>query len=211
MKIAVIGANSTLGRKVVNKAEARGIAVVGMVRTAERLVGDGPLVLKPYHELTNDDLAGCHAVVDTVSFPHVDRYAGDDLPLWHLLTLCAGGERRLLAVGSCAFLYVDGSRRRRVADDEGVAAALSAPILRQCARIYDRLRTVGDVHWGVLCPPLVVDRRGYGSGRYEFGDDLLPMGADGSSAITLVDLADATVETLLRGVPRRRCISVRAR
>ncbi|MBO6259088.1 MAG: hypothetical protein J6M93_07130 [Succinivibrio sp.] len=212
MKIAVIGANSTLGRKVVNKAEEKGINVVGMVRTAENLVGSGPLVLKDYHSLEQEDLEGCHYVVDTVSFPHIDRYSTELLPVWRLLEIMKDSAQKLLCVGSCSFLYTDKTRQKMVLDDSCLCSDSEdeKSHLRMCVNAFRRLGTNRNVHWGVLCPPLILDRRGYGAGNLEFGNDIVPMGLDGNSSITLNEFANAVIELLLRGFDDHQCISVRS-
>lgn len=212
MKIAVIGANSTLGRKVVNKAEEKGISVIGMVRTAENLVGSGPLVLKDYHTLQEDDLEGCHYVVDTVSFPHIERYSTDLLPIWRLLEIMKNSPKKLLCVGSCSFLYTDRTKKKIVLDDSCLCYTSEdeKSHLRMCVNAWKRLCENSNVHWGMLCPPLILDRRGYGSGSLEFGDDIVPMGLDGNSCITLNEFANAVVELLLRGFTDHKCVSVRS-
>ncbi len=210
MKIAVIGSNTALGRRVVNKAEDKGISVIGAVRTAENLVGNGPLVLKDYNEITLDDLDGCHYIVDTVSFPHIDHYSTDLLPVWHLLELYKNHSARLLIVGSCAFLYTDKKRDKYVLDDARLCYDNEDQRLRQCVNAWNRLKTNTDVHWSVLCPPLILDRRGYGTGEYEFGDDIMPIGLDGISSISINDYATALIEMLLRGPKEHGCMSVRA-
>ena len=209
MKIAVIGANSTLGRKVVLKAEEKGIGVIGMVRSAENLVGNGPLVLKDYPLLQSDDLEGCHCIVDTVSFVHIERYSTEMLPLWRLLEIVSP-EQQLLCVGSCAFLYTDESRRQILLESGMLCNENDKGQLRQCVNAYERLRMNESVRWSVLCPPLILDRRGYGTGRIEFAGDVFPLGLDGHSQISVVDLASAVIELLLRGLPEHGLVSVRS-
>lgn len=212
MKIAVVGANSTLGRRIVIKAEEIGINVVGMVRSADNLVGNGALVLKDYNELEAEDFEGCHVVLDTVSFPHIERYSSELLPVWRLLEIFKNTPQPLLLIGSCAFLYSDESREKIVLDDSCLCCENSQDKnrLRLCVNAYKRLKEVQDVAWSVLCPPLILDQKGYGQGKFEFGNDVVPMGIDGISSITLTDFTSAVIELLLRGFKPHALQSVRA-
>lgn len=88
-------------------------------------------------------------------------------------------------------------------DEQSVTDRLSISAFR-------RLSLCKDVKWSVLCPPLLLDKHGYGTGVLEFSDDVLSVGLGGDSYISLVDLAKAVVE-LLKLVPKDyHCVCVRS-
>ena len=64
MRIAVIGANSSCGKKIVLKAESQGIKVTSIVNSFSDVVGNGKLIVKDYDEVVFDDVKDCHYVVD---------------------------------------------------------------------------------------------------------------------------------------------------
>ncbi len=210
MKIAVVGAGSPLGRKIVLKAEDQGINVVSIVKDASVMVGTGPVIIKDFSEIDTDDFEGCHYVIDAESFTEITRYSSDLLPLWRLLEVLKNSASKLLCIGSCAFLYTDKSRNKMVLDDSLMCYedAQSKREQRLCVNAYKRLKENSSVSWSVLCPPLIVDKRGYGSGSFEFLDDVLPMDIEGRSVITLNDLASAVVELLKIGPKEHKCASV---
>lgn len=87
MKIAVIGADTELGKRIVLKAEEYGISVVCCVENFGSLVGSGKLIIKPYDSITYKDLEDCHYVVDAKSFLEIRKFSTDLLPVWHLLEI----------------------------------------------------------------------------------------------------------------------------
>lgn len=214
MKIAVLGANRRLGAKIVTDAEAQGIGVISLVQDPLNLQGSGPVVLKDYQDLTAADLAGCHYVVDALSFPEIGSFSTDLLPLWKLVELLRGTSCKLLCAGSCCCLYTDEKRSTLVYTNQCLwqDQPRDGDRIRLKVNAYQRLKAVRDVDWALLCPPLIVDDKNYdkGSGSWEFSGDVLPVGLDGSSRITIGDFAKACVELLKRGFAPGSCLSVRA-
>lgn len=212
MKIAVVGANRSLGAKIVTDAEAQGIGVISVVQDPLNLQGSGPVVLKRYEDLTTADLAGCHYVVDAVSFPEIGAFSTDLLPLWKLVELLRGSSCKLLCAGSCSCLYTDEKRRTLVFTSQCLwqDQHKDSERIRLKVNAYQRLKEVRGVQWALLCPPLILDAEGYAAGTWEFSGDVLPVGLDGSSYITLGDFARACVELLKRGFDAGSCLSVRA-
>lgn len=212
MKIAVIGANSPIGRKVVLKAEENGISTVLCVRSFTDIIGNGPIVIKPYNELSLNDLKDCHYVIDTQSFFSIHKYSSDDLPMWHLLEILKDTNIRLLEFGSSAFLYSGDDRRKMVIENEDVILDdHQNKVDRLCVNAYRRLCECRNVKWSVLCPPLMLDMHAYGSGKIEFSNDVLPVGLTGDSYISVTDFVSASVELLKLGPKEHRCTSVRAK
>ncbi len=210
MKIAVLGANSSFGSKLVLKAEEAKISVVNLVSDASNLVGSGPVIIKDFHDLTFNDVKDCHYVVDTLSFLKISQFSSDLLPLWHLLEILKGSNIKLLALGSSSFLYTDKSRTRLVYESECMCDDAPQVSPRLCVNAYNRLKHCSNVSWSVLCPPLLLDSKSYCNSALEFGNDILPMGLDGDSCISESDFVKAVVETLLRNPQAHSCISVRA-
>ncbi|NLK84961.1 MAG: hypothetical protein GX278_03230 [Aeromonadales bacterium] len=211
MKIAVIGADTNLGKKLVLDAEANGISVVACTEKFTSLVGNGKLVIKTYDSLTLDDFANCHYVIDAISFMHIRKYSTELLPVWHLLELLKNSSLKLLELGSCAFLYTDKSKNTYVANTDAYALDDEQNTKdRLCINAYERLCHCTDVQWSVLCPPLLLDPHAYGTGEIEFSEDILCVGLEGDSFISEVDFAKATIE-LLKRIPKvHSCMCVRS-
>ena len=194
MKIAVVGANTALGSSIVRKAEESGIGVVSLVTSAINLAGQGRVVIKNFQDLLISDFNDCHCIVDTESFLRIDKYSSDLLPIWHLLELLKGSSIKLLTLGSSSFLYTDKSRRNLVYESECLCSESEAISPLLCVNAYNRLKSCDNVNWSVLCPPLLIDKAGYGCGNIEFSNDILPMGVDGDSSISQSDFSLATIE-----------------
>ncbi len=211
MKIAVVGANTELGGKLVLKAEKEGINVVNLVSSFDNVKGNGQIVIKDYEDITRDDIADCHYVVDVLSFFNISKFSSELLPLWHLLEILKDSDIRLLELGSSAFLYTDSTRSKLVVDtDSYILDETQNKIDRLCVNAYKRLSLCRNVSWSVLCPPLMLDEFAFGSGEYEFSNDVLPVGLNGDSYISENDFLSACVELLKRIPEKHRCISVKA-
>lgn len=210
MRIAVIGAATDAGKMIVSEAEKKGIQVVSVVEDPSVMPGSGPVVIKDFRTLERGDLDGVHAVVDAVSFPGISRYSSDDLPLWHLGSILSGTDSSMLVLGATSCLYSDSSRKSLVLDDCCYTQIDNEQTLRLCATAVKRLRAEHTFKWTLLCPPLVLDTVGYATGKFVFGDDVLPMSIDGSSYICLADFAKASVDLLIRGLKPSIVISVRS-
>lgn len=210
MKIAVLGANNSIGSKIVLKAEEQGIASVCVVDSFSIVPGNGKVLIKPCLELTKDDVKDCHYVIDTISFLSISKFSSDDLPLWHLLEILKDSEVKLLELGSCTFLYSDSTRQRYVGSgDNEILDDSELKHERLCINAYKRLSLCRNVKWSVLCPPLLLDKEGYASGKFEFHDDVLPVGLEGDSFISEADFSSSVIE-LLKRIPKfHTCTSVR--
>mgnify|MGYP002521765853 CR=1 FL=1 len=210
MKAAVVGAHTVLGSGVVTALERRGIHSVAIMPKLCALAGEGQIIIKDYAELTAEDLFDVQVVIDAVSFPNITAFSSDMLPLWHELELLNMCQSKLLCIGSASCLFADDSRSTSVFDssclcqeDEGFANRLRA-------NAFKRLQAEQEVFWTLLCPPLICDEHSPRTGNYEFSGDVLPMGEDGSSCISIADLADAAAELLKCGLQMHKVVSVRA-
>ena len=199
------------GKRIVLKAEEYGISVVCCVENFGSLVGSGKLIIKPYDSITYKDLEDCHYVVDAKSFLEIRKFSTDLLPVWHLLEILKDSKIKLLEIGSCAFLYTDKTRNKFVGNEDDYTLDDEQSVTdRLSISAFRRLSLCKDVKWSVLCPPLLLDKHGYGTGVLEFSDDVLSVGLGGDSYISLVDLAKAVVE-LLKLVPKDyHCVCVRS-
>ncbi|WP_294566679.1 hypothetical protein [uncultured Succinatimonas sp.] len=210
MKIAVLGADTELGRRIVNAAEAAGIQVVSVVEHFTSSIGNGPLIIKEVRELSINDLSKCHAVIDTLSFPRIEAYGTENLPFWHVRNLIKNSPIKLIAVGSSAFLYTDKKRDTFVRDMDGIHFDNNEKRHNLAVEAFLKIKEIHDVEWTLLCPPLVLDLKAYGTGKFELGDDILPMSVSGSSYISLCDFCKALVELLKVGGYSCRCVGVRS-
>ncbi|MGN0908706.1 MAG: hypothetical protein ACI4NA_03725 [Succinivibrio sp.] len=209
MRIAVIGAAGEPGSRIVAEAEKKGIAVTSVVADPSVMPGNGPVIIKDFRDLQKEDLEGLHAVVDAESFPRIARYSSDDLPLWRIGSLIAGTSVSVLAVGLTSCLYADSSRTSMATEGCCMVEDGNEQVLRLCATASRRLRSERSFKWTMLCPPLILDRSAPASGSITFGDDVLPIGIDGSSRISGADFARACVEMLLRGLVPYQVASAR--
>ena len=210
MKIAVLGADTELGRRIVNAAEGAGIQVASVVEHFASSIGSGPLIIKEVHELNINDFSKCHAVIDTLSFPRIEAYGADKLPFWHVCNLIRNSSIKLIAVGSSAFLYTDKKRDTFVRDMVGIHFDNNEKRHNLAVEAFLKIKKIQDVEWTLLCPPLVLDLKAYGTGKFELGDDILPMSVSGSSYISLCDFCKALVELLKVGGYSCRCVGVRS-
>lgn len=210
MRIAVIGANSSCGKEIVLKAESQGIKVTSIVNSFSDVVGNGKLIVKDYDEVVFDDVKDCHYVVDALSFLEITRFSSDVLPVWHFLEILKNSPVKLLELGSAAFLFTDKTRQKLVVESDSVILDdRQNKVDRLCVNAFKRLSSCSNVDWSVLCPPLLLDEFSYGSGEYEFSDNILPVGINGDSFIALNDYISACIELLKLKPKTHSCVSVR--
>ena len=164
MKVAVIGANTPVGARVVIEAEKAGMQVTSVVSTPADLVGNGPIIIKEAHELSREDLSPFHAVVDAVTFPLMHTRALPELPVFYVAPYLAGSSCRYLGFGSCYLLYADSSRTRRVMDCKDMFYVSGELRAHKALEIYEKMRHIAGFNFTLLCPPLrgyikIIDRK----------------------------------------------------
>ncbi len=209
MKAAVLGADSALGKKLVLDAEALGIQVTIIVSNPSDLVGTGPIIIKEYDELEQNDLKNFAVFIDAISFPYLQRFK-DDPPILRLSSLVSS-DCRYLAVGACSLLYEDSRRLRRLGQNPDVyfdfydkeQAALEL-------ELFEKIHKLEHFNYTLLCPPLLVDYEGKRSLGVQLSDDVLPLSAFGSCKATLGDLSAGMMEILKLGGPGRKIVGMRA-
>ena len=202
MKIAVVGANSPLGKSLVLDAEKEGIQVTSIVSSPQDLVGNGPIIIKECFELTPSELQKFYAVVDAISFAQITKKVFETLPVFSLAPLLKGLPCRYVAFGSCYLLFSDSKRTQRLGESSSMFFIKGDLRASKVLELYHKIQTFKDFKYTLLCPPLTVKEESYPTGKFEFGDDLLPLSLDGSSSITLGDLSLAMVELLKRGLDK---------
>lgn len=211
MRIAVLGANTTTGQKIVKEAEKAGIKVTSLVSSFNDVVGNGKLIVKPFEELKFTDVEDCNYIVDAVSFFCISKYSSELLPVWHMLELLKNSKIKLLELGSAAFLYTDSKKSKFVFDQDSIVIDDNqSKIDRLCVNAFVRLSACTNVEWSCLCPPLLLDEYIYGNGKFEFSDNILPVGIKGDSSISLNDYVLACIDLLKISPKKHQCISVRS-
>ncbi|MDH6703930.1 putative NADH-flavin reductase [Kitasatospora sp. MAA19] len=196
-RIAVIGANGTIGSAIVAEAAARGHVVTAVVRDPDRYRGEAAFVERA-DVLDPAEVARIAAGQDVL----VSAVGGGNGP-GHLAliepaarSLVEGlrslGERapRLVAVGGAGSLETAPGVR---AWD---APGLPEPVLQTMhahGAALDYYRTVSDVRWTVLSPAAEIGP-GERTGRYRTGLEQLLTDAAGHSRISVPDYAVALVD-----------------
>jgi uncharacterized protein len=209
MRIGVFGATGAIGGQIVKEASARGHEVVAFTRDTARF-GDAAVtwrvadVLDPASIAAN--LGGLDVVVNAIN-------AGRDIPetianadvlpraASALLTgLEAAPDVRLIVIGGAGSLEV--SPGLTVVDTEGFAAGLPdnlgvpseyVKVVRAHVEALDKYRT-SNRNWTYISPSAGLIEPGERTGRFRIGGDQLLVRADGTSDISLEDLAVAAVD-----------------
>lgn len=206
MKIAVVGAGSLLGQDIILEAEALGISVISVLDSPTNMVGNGVVLLKKFDSLTAQDLAKCDAVIDLLSFTDPKSYQNSTIPFLYLQKIIKP-KARIIASGLNVFLYVDNHRIQRVFDLQKDAFA-SDPNIIAIYKTFSSIDFSQCVNWNILCPPLILDKTGHGSGYFKIGDDILPVSIEGKSYISLKDYAKGFVELLKLNSIKNCCCSI---
>ncbi|WP_431677766.1 NAD(P)-dependent oxidoreductase [Kitasatospora sp. KL5] len=198
-RIAVFGANGSIGRCIATEALSRGHRVTAAVRDPARYQGLSPEVARG-DVLHAEDVARIAEGQDVL----VSAVGGGDGP----------GARRLIepaaralvaglrALGSAAprLIVVGGAGSLETApgvcvwDTPGLPADVQQ-MMHAHGEALAYLRTVADLHWTVLSPAadLVPGER---TGSYRTDTDRLLVDAEGRSAISIPDFAVAVVDEI---------------
>ncbi|MFD7587945.1 NAD(P)-dependent oxidoreductase [Kitasatospora sp. NPDC059811] len=196
-RIAVIGANGTIGSAIVAEAAARGHEVTAVVRDPDRYQGGAAFVERA-------------DVLDPVQVARVA--AGQDV----LVSAVGGGDGpgHLALIGPAARSLVEGLRSLgdaapRLIAVGGAGSLETAPgvrvwdapglpepvleIMHAHGAALDFYRAVSDVRWTVLSPAAEIGP-GERTGRYRTGLEQLLTDAAGRSRISVPDYAVALVD-----------------
>jgi len=198
MHITVFGAAGGVGSRVVGEACARGHRVTAVSRDAARLRGLPDGVEVRAGDATDSDavaeLSAGRDLVISATRPGAGREDELVAVAEGLLAGLARAGVRLLVVGGAGNLTVPGTHGRTVMQmpdfpDDWLPIALACDAQW---RVFEA-RAAGPVDWAYLSPPAVLepgDRRGI----YRVGTDELLTDAQGSSCISMEDLAVALLD-----------------
>ncbi|MFF7989574.1 NAD(P)-dependent oxidoreductase [Kitasatospora xanthocidica] len=198
-RIAVIGANGSIGGAVVEEAVARGHEVTAVVRDPARYRGRAAVVERG-DVLDPADVARVAAGRDVL----VSAVGGGDGP-GHLaliepaarslvegLRRLDGAAPRLIAVGGAGGLET--APGVRVWDTPGLPEAV-LQIMHAHGAALDYYRTVVDLRWTVLSPAAEIGP-GARTGRYRTGLEQLLTDGEGRSRISVPDYAVVLVDEI---------------
>ncbi|OIV38103.1 NADH-flavin reductase [Mangrovactinospora gilvigrisea] len=210
MRITVIGAAGTTGRRIVDEALARGHRVTAAVRSPERATGlPAGVAVRTADAAEAAQVAALAAGQDALvsaTRPAPGREHEHPATARALLRGAAAAGVRVLIVGGAGSLTApDGGLA--VDDPRYVDPAWRAIALASNAQ-YDAVREEAaadpEADWTYLSPPAMLGP-GTRTGRYRLGRDALLTAPDGASAITTEDLAAALLDELeQRRFPRTR-------
>ncbi|MEU5418424.1 NAD(P)-dependent oxidoreductase [Streptomyces sp. NPDC001407] len=201
-KIALFGANGTIGSRILREALDRGHQVTAVVRDPSKLSAAPGLTVVTGDVLDPESVAAAAKGQDVV----VSAVGGGDGP-GHLATIepaaksLVAGVRtlgdaapRIIAVGGAGSLRTpDG---KQVWDAEGLPEFL-LQIMHAHGDALDFYRTVSDVRWTNISPAGLIEP-GERTGTYRTALDDLVVGADGKSRISAEDYAVALVDEIER-------------
>jgi putative NADH-flavin reductase len=210
MHIALIGASGFIGSALLKEALARGHQVTALVTRPERL--PNAQGLRPLRADVNDTgalaslLAGHAAVLSAFS-----GHAQADVQGYYLQgmrSIIAATKRaglpRLLVVGGAGSLEVAPGRQLLDTPEFPAAYRGTAEGARQALHL---LRDEPTLDWTMLSPSAVI-APGQRTGRFRLGGDLLLVGADGASRISVEDYAAAFVDEMEKPAHSRRRFTV---
>ncbi|PPK97327.1 hypothetical protein CLV92_104148 [Kineococcus xinjiangensis] len=211
MRIAVLGAAGSVGSRVVAEALARRHVVTAAVRRHDQLASlpaaATALVADAADAAAVTALAAGHDVVVLATRPPPGREDEHLRTTAAALAGSAGSGARLLVVGGAATLRVPGAGGRTAGEDPRYVPAQWRPVARASAAQLAACRAARDVDWTYLSPPAVLEP-GVRTGRYRRGLDELLVGEDGSSRISVEDLAVALLDELEEPAHRRARFTV---
>ncbi|MFF9179554.1 MULTISPECIES: NAD(P)-dependent oxidoreductase [Streptomyces] len=200
-KIAVFGANGTIGSRIVDEALRRGHQVTAVVRDPAKLTKSDPnLTVVTGDVLDPASVAEVAKAQDVV----VSAVGGGDGP-GHIATIrpaaeslvagvrsLGGNAPRLITVGGAGSLRrPDGTR---LWDTEGLPEFL-LQIMHAHGDALDYYRTVSDVRWTNVSPAATIEP-GERTGTYRIAADDLIVAEDGSSRISAEDYAVALLDEI---------------
>ncbi|MCX4750821.1 NAD(P)H-binding protein [Kitasatospora sp. NBC_01287] len=202
-KIAVFGANGTIGSAVVREALSRGHQVTAVVRDPAKITESSPALTVTQGDVL--DPASVHAAAagqDAL----VSAVGGGDGP-GHLATIEPAARSLvtgLRALGDQAprLIAVGGAGSLRTPDGTLVWDAPGLPdwllqIMHAHGDALDYYRTVSDVAWTSLSPAALIEP-GDRTGSYRTAQDDVVAAADGNSKISVEDYAVAVVDEIER-------------
>jgi putative NADH-flavin reductase len=196
MNITIFGATGQVGSRIVGEGTARGHRVTAVTRSgpspdspdsATWIAGDARR-----HRDVRRLSRGQDVVISATSGP---RAGGDELAITAraLLDGVADTGARLIVVGGAGPLIVPDSGGCLVVDDPRFVSASIRGVAQACVDQLAVLRQDSTVDWTYFSPSaeMTAGRR---TGRFRTGTDELIVDADGTSRISLEDVAVAVLD-----------------
>ncbi|MFE6688028.1 NAD(P)-dependent oxidoreductase [Streptomyces sp. NPDC057743] len=200
-KIALFGANGTIGSRILDEALRRGHQVTAVVRDPAKLTKSDPNLT-----VVTGDVLDPESVAEVVKGQDVvvSAVGGGDGP-GHIATIRPAAEAlvagvRTLGGDAPRLLSVGGAGSLRKPDGTQVWDAAGLPVfLLQIMHAHgdalDFYRTVSDVRWTNLSPAATIEP-GERTGTYRTATDDLVVAEDGSSRISAEDYAVALLDEI---------------
>ncbi|MFB7636016.1 NAD(P)-dependent oxidoreductase [Streptomyces sp. NPDC056149] len=200
-KIALFGANGTIGSRILDEALRRGHQVTAVVRDPAKLTKSDP-----HLTVVTGDVLDPESVAEVVKGQDVvvSAVGGGDGP-GHIATIRPAAEAlvagvRTLGNDAPRLLSVGGAGSLRKPDGTQVWEADRLPVfLLQIMHAHgdalDFYRTVSDVRWTNLSPAATIEP-GERTGTYRTAIDDLIVAEDGSSRISAEDYAVALLDEI---------------
>lgn len=196
MRITVFGAAGRVGSRVVAEALARGHDVTAVVRNPARHQLGTAADVRAGDASNVEDVAELSAgqdVVITATRPAPGTEHELVTMTTALLTGLARTGVRLLVVGGAGSLTVPGATGSFVIDDPRFLAPPYRDLAQACTEQLHACRAEATVDWAYLSPAARLEP-GQRTGSYRLGTDELLVDAEGSSAISMEDLAVALLD-----------------
>jgi hypothetical protein len=201
MKIALIGATGNVGSRVAAEALSRGHQVTGISRHPEKLAAKPGLIAARGDTAEPDALAkvlaGHDAIVSSTRFQGSDARG-------LVSAVKKSGVKRLLVVGGAGSLEV--APGLALVDSPGFPDAYK-PEASAGRDFLAVLRAENELDWTFLSPSALFGP-GERTGKFRLGGDLLLVGADGKSRVSMEDYAIALVDELESPKRSRRRFTV---
>jgi putative NADH-flavin reductase len=196
MNITIFGATGQVGRRILDEATARGHHVTAVTRSGTSSDSLGSVAWIAGDARNRQDVAhfsrGRDVVISATSGPLA---GGDELAVTAkaLLDGVAATGARLIVVGGAGPLIVPASGGRLVVDDPRFVPASIRGVAQACVDQLAALRENSTVDWTYFSPAaeMTAGRR---TGRFRTGTDELIVDRDGTSRISLEDVAVAVLD-----------------
>lgn len=195
MKITIIGATGQVGRRIVDEAIARGHHITAVTRSGASPDSPGSVTWIAGDARNRADVSrisrGQDIVISATSGP---RGGGDELATTAqaLLEAITDTGARLIVVGGAGPLIVPDSDGRPVVDDPRFVPAPIRGVAQACVQQLDVLRRNSTVDWTYFSPSAEMTA-GQRTGQFRTGTNKLIVDSDGTSRISLEDVAVAVL------------------
>lgn len=196
MKIAIVGATGAVGSRLAAEATNRGHQVTALARTRSREESLPPLLALSLIQADDtdalEDVFHDQDVVLVATRPGPGQESEVTTTTRSLLDAAATAGVRIVFVGGSAPLRTPDDPTRRVLDDPRYVPAAWRTIAKAST---DQLAACQDhpAHWTYLSPPALL-QPGTRTGTYHRGADQLLIDENGTSSISMEDLAVALLD-----------------